>query len=81
MGREAFLGCRHLRRVRFPSSLLAIGQEAFCGCLSLSETNLPEGLRWIEWGAFWGHSFQQITIPLVRRGDGRISVRRRKRSQ
>ena len=52
IGAESFLGCRKLRRVVLPKSLLRIGNRAFEFCTSLKQIVIPNYCSCIGEGAF-----------------------------
>ena len=49
---HAFDGCKDIRNVVFPESLLLIGESAFSGCEDLEQVLLPESVLRIESCAF-----------------------------
>lgn len=61
---NAFHDCCSLKRINFPSSLLAIGRYAFWGCRLLTEAPLSQGLQLIGRFAFiCCNSLERIRIP------------------
>lgn len=49
----AFIGCRDLQSVKFPTSLKVIGTSAFNGCTSLTDLYVPDNVEEIGWYAFY----------------------------
>lgn len=53
-----------LKKVRLPSSIIAIGNGAFSRCDSLKELNLPDNVKYIGESAFEScYNIQRINIP------------------
>lgn len=62
--REAFYGCRALKRVILPDTFKSFGEGAFSGCYSLTSINFPSGLTSIGRNAFYQcYSLGTIDIP------------------
>ncbi|MCL2023942.1 MAG: leucine-rich repeat protein, partial [Oscillospiraceae bacterium] len=64
IGTDAFLNCKNLISVSFPSSLKRIGDSAFSGCKKLKKITLPQKLESIDSSAFNGCvNLQSIKFP------------------
>lgn len=50
---HAFYGCKDLKKVWLPESVVEIGTEAFCGCKKIKTINIPNSVRTI------GHCFSR----------------------
>lgn len=59
-----FQGCKNLRSIKFPSSLVKIGNKSFANCESLLKITLPENLEEIGLGAFEGCTSLRGSIRL-----------------
>lgn len=53
IGDYAFLSCKNLQSIKFPTTLKSIGEGAFKGCSQLAEVTIPEGVTEIG-----GHAFR-----------------------
>ena len=61
---NAFYGCRGLRSIELPSSIVSIGDSAFCGCSCLTSVAIPNSVKIIGLFAFdCCHSLTSVTIP------------------
>ena len=72
VGSRAFEGCKGLRNVIIPDSVMSIGQRAFEGCTSLASVTIPNSVTNIGVYAFYGCSWlESVTIPdsIIRIGD------------
>lgn len=52
IGKNAFLLCRNLISIEFPTSILTIGDEAFQNCRSLETIEIPENVQSVNYCAF-----------------------------
>ena len=62
VGREAFAGCSHLKRVFFGDGLVSIGEEAFAGCRCFDRIQIPEKVKTIGAGAFAGCGAEKFRL-------------------
>ena len=61
---DAFMKCKGITNVVFPTSLKKIGSNAFQGCNSLKSVQLPSGLKYIGVGAFKDcYKNESVVIP------------------
>lgn len=84
---DTFSYCPYLSHIDIPSNVKHIRTNAFSYCESLSSVNFSEGLVSIEYNAFGGHSFKNITLPdsledisrraFFTRNDSKITVKSR----
>ena len=64
IGENAFLNCKTLKNVQFPSTLQRIEKSAFSGCSAISMLTLPANLKFIGENAFDGLVLlREITLP------------------
>lgn len=63
LGKEAFVGCSHVKNFTFPKSLQVIGDRSFYYCNDLSEIEFNEGLENIGKEAFMGNSLVSVKFP------------------
>lgn len=64
IGDLAFYGCRNLKEILIPESVLEIGQSAFESCSALEKVVLPAGLRAVAPRTFaWCSSLKEIVLP------------------
>jgi tetratricopeptide (TPR) repeat protein len=64
IGSGAFMGCKSLRNVNIPDSMLSIGAYAFSGCEKLESIIIPESVTSIGDYAFsFCNSLKNIVIP------------------
>ena len=76
IGRMAFSGCKSLRSITIPSSVISIGTWAFNSCSSLTSITMPYGVKSVGGGAFWGcKSLRSITIPSSVTSIGNLAFR------
>jgi len=60
----AFYGCKSIKSIKLPETLIEIGKEAFSGCENLQKINIPESVTTISKLAFTGcSSLRQIKLP------------------
>lgn len=59
---DGFNGCKNLRYVSLPSTIIRIDEQAFCDC-PIESINLPSSLVEIKDHAFSGTALTSITIP------------------
>ncbi len=59
IGDHAFEGCKNLKEVCLPESVVEIGESAFAGCENLEEINIPNSVREISYYAFKGSKIRQ----------------------
>ena len=60
----AFMGCRSLKSVTIPNTVISIGSNAFCGCSSLTTIVIPNSVMDIGSNAFEGCTgLTSVTIP------------------
>jgi len=61
---SAFSGCKYLRKIVLPSTLIEINNSAFWGCSSLESIDIPESVTFIGNGAFaYCRSLKTIVFP------------------
>lgn len=63
LGKEAFVGCSHVKNFTFPKSLQVIGDSSFYCCNDLSVIEFNEGLENIGKEAFMGNSLVSVKFP------------------
>lgn len=64
IGKQAFQGCRQLKKVELPSGISEIPEGCFAGCRSLEEIVMPEGLTAIRKDALKGcERLKQLIVP------------------
>lgn len=64
IGKESFAGCKNLREVVIPDSVLCIDDNAFLKCTNLETVKLAENLKIIGAYSFWEcSSLKEIIIP------------------
>lgn len=64
IGKQAFQGCRQLKKVELPSGISEIPEGCFSGCRSLEEIVIPEGLTAIRTNALKGcMRLKQLIVP------------------
>lgn len=62
VGATAFLRCKNLKSVNFPSTLKSVDDYSFAGC-AISEIKLPKGLTTIGKSAFSCNTFTKLVLP------------------
>ena len=61
--KSAFSGCKKLKEIVFPSSLISIGDDAFAFCPQLPSVSIPEGVRELGRCVFYGcKALREATI-------------------
>ncbi len=68
IGKKAFKGCVHLKKITIPDSVTTIEDHAFEGCTGLTSVTIPDSVTKIGRGAFEGcKNLSQLIIknPLV----------------
>lgn len=64
IGKQAFRGCRQLKKVKLPSGISEIPEGCFSCCRSLEEIVIPEGLTAIKKDAFKNCGrLKQLIVP------------------
>ena len=63
LGVKAFYQCGALRQIRFPKGLKVINSELCEYCGNLCPPELPPTVERIEYSAFYGCDFDEITLP------------------
>ena len=64
IGKQAFQGCRQLKKVELPSGISEIPEGCFSGCRSPEEIVIPEGLTAIRTDALKGcMRLKQLIVP------------------
>lgn len=64
IGKQAFRGCRQLKKVKLPSGISEIPEGCFSGCRSLEEIVIPEGLTAIRKDALKScERLKQLIVP------------------
>ena len=67
LGSYAFANCAGVREISLPDSLLNIGSHAFADCDALTSLTVPNSVTQLDRGAFYGTSFEELTLPFVGR--------------
>lgn len=63
-GGGSFCGCKTLKKMNIPSSIIFIGEYSFCRCTTLKKITLPTSIKTIEEGCFSScSSLTEILIP------------------
>lgn len=63
IGPRAFMLCKNLQEVTFPSTLMAIDEFAFYNCNALTKVNFNQDLKIIAYQAFAGTGIDEDDIP------------------
>ncbi|MBQ7321108.1 MAG: leucine-rich repeat protein [Clostridia bacterium] len=64
IGKEAFRGCRQLRRLDLTTGVEEIGDWAFANCTGLAEVDFAQGLKKLGASAFYGcHGITRLALP------------------
>ena len=50
---DAFYGCKNLKSITIPNSVISIASQAFCGCTGLTSITLPNSVNYIGALAFY----------------------------
>lgn len=58
-----FQGCYKLSQIKIPDSVAVINEEAFHSCENLKKISFGKGLKEIQWKAFSGTAWTELTIP------------------
>lgn len=61
--KDAFRGCKNLKKIWIPDSVAEIGDSAFSGCEKIKVFNIPNNVRGVGADWFWGcKSLQKVYI-------------------